>query len=107
MDATLLVRRRERQRPGTFTEIVISRLPRHLPGRAHRYKFRLALVDQNVCVLRYQNVYVLRYDNEAGKGDHRHLGDMATPYQFTTIERLLEDFDADTRVYLDEHSGDR
>jgi len=99
MDATLLVRRRERQRPGTFPGIVLWRLPRRLPGSAHRYKYRLALVDQGVCVL--------RYDNDAGKGDHRHRGAVETPYQFTTIERLLEDFDADTRVYLDEHPGHR
>jgi len=64
MKATLLVRRRERQRPGTFTEIVIWLLPRQLRGSAHRYKYRLALIDQEECVL--------RYDNEAGKGDHRH-----------------------------------
>ena len=97
MHATLLVRRREHRRPGTFTEIVIWRLPRRLPGSAHRYEYRLALVDQGDCVL--------RYDNEAGKGDHRHLGGAEAPYHFTTIERLLEDFDADTRGYLDEHPG--
>ena len=64
MKATLLVRRRERQRDGTFMEIVIWQLPRRLPGSTHRYKYRLALIDQEECVL--------RYDNESGKGDHHH-----------------------------------
>ena len=99
MKATLLVRRRERQRDETFTEIVIWQLPRRQPGSEHRYKYRLALVVQDVCVL--------RYDNEAGKGDHRHLGVEETPYRFTTIERLLEEFDADTRRYLNEHPHHR
>jgi hypothetical protein len=44
---------------------------------------------------------VLRYDNESGKGDHRHQGTSETAYCFTTIEQLLEGFDADTRNYLD------
>jgi hypothetical protein len=99
MKATLIVHRRERQRPGTFTEIVIWQLPRRLPGSEHRYKYRLALIDREQCVL--------RYDNEAGKGDHRHMGSEETAYLFTTIEQLLEDFDVDTRNYLDEHPDHR
>lgn len=99
MKATLLIRRRERQRPGTFVEIVIWQLPRRIPGSEHRYKYRPALIDQAACVL--------RYDNETGKGDHCHRGDQEVAYEFTTIERLLEDFDADTRRYLDEHPDHR
>jgi hypothetical protein len=93
-EGALLIRPRERQRPGTFTEIVVWRLPRRLPGSEHRYEYRLALIEQEECVL--------RYDNESGKGDHRHRGAEEAGYRFTTIERLLEDFDADTRNYLDE-----
>ncbi len=99
MKATLLVRRRERQRTGTFTEIVIWQLPRRLPGSEHRYKYRLARIDREECVL--------RYDNESGKGDHYHRGVEEAAYRFTTIEQLLEDFDADTRKYLDEHPHHR
>ncbi len=99
MKATLLVRRRENKRSSIFAEIVIWQLPRRLPGSEHRYKYRLALVDREECVL--------RYDNESGKGDHRHRGTQETAYHFTTIERLLEDFDADTRSYLDENPHHR
>lgn len=35
------------------------------------------------------------YDSERGKGDHRHLGNVEEPYAFTTIARLLDDFEAD------------
>ena len=34
----------------------------------------------------------MRYDNEAGKGDHRHVGDKEEPYSFSEPEALLEDF---------------
>jgi hypothetical protein len=99
MKATLLVRRRENKRPWVFAEIVIWQLPRRLPGSVHRYKYRLALIDREECVL--------RYDNESGKGDHTHRGTEEAAYRFTTIEQLLKDFDADTRNYLDEHPHHR
>jgi hypothetical protein len=70
-----------------FVEIVVWRLPRAARGSAHRFKYRLALVEGGVCVL--------RYDNEAGKGDHRHIGKAEQPYDFTTPEALLADFWAD------------
>lgn len=34
---------------------------------------------------------MLRYDNEAGKGDHRHVGGREMPYAFTTPDDLLRD----------------
>ncbi|HEX4183900.1 MAG TPA: DUF6516 family protein [Caulobacteraceae bacterium] len=37
-------------------------------------------------------VCVLRYDNEAGKGDHRHIGKIETRSSFTTPAKLLTDF---------------
>ncbi len=37
------------------------------------------------------------YDNEAGKGDHRHLGEHEESYAFTTPEQLVRNFLADVR----------
>jgi hypothetical protein len=37
-------------------------------------------------------VCVLRYDNEAGKGDHRHIEDREEIYRFRDPKKLLEDF---------------
>jgi Family of unknown function (DUF6516) len=68
----------------TFVEIIIWRLSRPLRGSRHRFKYRLALVRNGVCVL--------RYDNEAGKGDHRHVQDSERPYTFIDPEALLADF---------------
>lgn len=70
-----------------FVELVIWRVPKPLRGSAHSFKYRLAFVVDEVCVL--------RYDNEAGKGDHIHFGDREEPYAFTTTEALLEDFRRD------------
>ncbi|WP_366760388.1 DUF6516 family protein [uncultured Thiodictyon sp.] len=44
----------------------------------------MAFVVDGVCVV--------RFDNEAGKGDHRHLGPVEIPYAFTTLPELLADF---------------
>ena len=35
---------------------------------------------------------VLRFDNEAVKGDHKHLNETEVPYQFTDLETLQADF---------------
>jgi len=56
-------------------------------GRRTKFKYRLAFVVDGICVL--------RYDNEAGKGDHRHVGADESAYTFTTIDQLLADFWAD------------
>jgi hypothetical protein len=75
----------------TFAEIVIWQLTRPVRGSPHRYKYRLALVVAGTCVL--------RYDNEAGKGDHRHVDGRETPYVFGGYEKLLSDFWADVQSW--------
>ena len=67
-----------------FAELVVWQLPRPAPGSTHRLKYRLALVVDGHCVL--------RFDNETGKGDLKHLGRTEFTYEFTTAEQLLEDF---------------
>ncbi len=58
-----------------------------MPGSRHGYKYRLAYVVRNICVL--------RYDNERGKGDHKHLEGVELPYVFSDTDRLIDDFLAD------------
>ena len=49
-----------------------------------------------IAILRgVDGICVLRYDNEAGKGDHRHIGKTEKHYNFTTPEVLLTDFWSD------------
>ena len=67
-----------------FVELVVWQVPSPVRGSTHRFKYRLALVVDGVCVL--------RYDNEAGKGDHKHLGEEQIAYTFITPAKLLADF---------------
>ena len=62
----------------------MSRVPSSVPGSNHLLKYSLALIVRGVCVL--------RYDNEAGKGDHKHIGDIETLHSFTTPTALIADF---------------
>lgn len=93
MKAHCLVDRRVVLSLTAFAELVLWEVPASVPGSEHRYKYRLALVDHDVCVL--------RYDNEAGKGDHIHIGDQETPYRFAGIDSLLADFEAHVKEWLD------
>lgn len=94
--AESLISRRVFVGQNIFTEIVVWRIPAPLKGGTHPYKYRFALVANNICVL--------RYDNEAGKGDHKHIGDAETPYAFSTIEALLADFRDDVERWLHENN---
>ncbi len=47
-----------------------------------------------------KGVCVVRYDNEAGKGDHRHIGRREEPYRFVDPDTLIHDFRAAIREYL-------
>lgn len=84
MKAELLIDERHVLDDITFVEIVVWKIPRSLGGSRHRFKYRLALVRDGVCIL--------RYDNEAGKGDHRHREDAQERYEFTDVDTLLADF---------------
>ena len=35
---------------------------------------------------------IVGYDNERGKGDHKHLGEMETHYRFVSVEKMVADF---------------
>lgn len=84
MKAVLLMRERLPLADDAFAELVIWRLARPLAGSSHPYKYRLAFIVDDECVL--------RYDNEAGKGDHRHAGRRESEYVFESPERLVADF---------------
>lgn len=84
MNANLLLSERHTISEESFVEMVVWRLSLPLPGSCHSFKYRLALVVRGSCVL--------RYDNEAGKGDHKHVGQDEIPYDFTTPKALLDDF---------------
>jgi hypothetical protein len=89
--AELLMNERHLLDERSFVEIVIWRVPASVLASEHEFKYRLAFVVAGTCVL--------RYDNEAGKGDHRHIGDKEEPYVFTTHDALLKDFWGDVSAW--------
>jgi hypothetical protein len=87
MKGELPLRERHQLRADAFAELRVWRVPAPVPVSAHGYKYSLAYV--------VRGEGVPRYDNEAGKGNHRHLGAVEAPYRFTTPDRLLADFWSD------------
>lgn len=92
MKAKLLIRQRIELSDVAFAEIAIWRVPSPVRGSAHGYKYRMALVVEGVCRV--------RYDNEAGKGDHKHVGDRQMVFPFEGLETLQEAFWRDVEQWL-------
>ena len=84
MKAHLLRRDRIELPSGAIVEMVVWAVPVPVPGSAHGYKYRLAYVVNGECLL--------RYDNEAGKGDHRHIDGREEAVSFTSLDELVEQF---------------
>ena len=76
-----------------FADLVIWLVPEPLRGGPHPFKYRLAFVADGICRM--------RYDNEAGKGNHKHIGSEEHPYVFESVEKLLQDFEADMKGWID------
>ena len=93
MKATVLLDERHVIAEDAFVEIVVWRVPQPLRGSHHALKYRLALVARGECVL--------RYDNEAGKGDHRHVGEVEMRYEFVSYDVLIDDFWADVEAWME------
>lgn len=73
-----------------FIQVKIWKVKPNVKGSFHEYKYSCAYVVRNICVL--------RYDNEAGKGDHKHINDKEIPVQFADIKDLISQFDADVQM---------
>ena len=95
MNAVELVRTRITYSEAAFAKLVLWQVPKPVAGSTHRFKYRLAYVVRDVCVL--------RYDNEVGKGDHRHYGDKESIYKFTTPDQLVADFQRDIARWNNEN----
>ena len=74
---------------GFILEMTIWRLPGVSLERPHGLKYSLYYGRSGE--------RIVGYDNEAGKGDHRHIRNRESPYALTTVEALVADFLADVR----------
>jgi hypothetical protein len=95
MKAELLIKERLSLTENSFVELVLWRLPVPVVSSDHAFKYRLAFIVAGVCVL--------RYDNEASKGDHKHVGSVETIYVFESPRRLLADFWHDVELWRAQH----
>ncbi|MFZ3017044.1 MAG: DUF6516 family protein [Gallionella sp.] len=98
MKARELFNRRVPVTEQAFAELVLWEVPEPLSGSKHCYKYRLAFVAAGECVL--------RYDNEAGKGDHKHVNGKEVKYRFVSVDQLVADFFEDVKRWRDENSND-
>ena len=73
----------------SFAEVKIWKVPQPVRGSTHFYKYPLAFIVHGECVL--------HYDNEAGKGDHKHLGDQEFSIPFVDLQMLRRDFFAEVK----------
>lgn len=85
MKATLLIQERRVHADGHVVEVVLWHVPSPVPPSEYAFKYRMVLVKDGE--------RLVGYDNERGKGDHRHILGREEAYAFTTIARLLDDFE--------------
>jgi hypothetical protein len=95
MKAKLLVDRRIAISETAFAEMVLWKVPTPVRASNHAFKYRLALIVDGRCVL--------RFDNEAGKGDHMHIGGVERSYGFVDPDRLVADFMTQVNRWIDEN----
>jgi len=79
MKAVALIRRRVVLAADAFVEIAVWRVHEPVPPSSHEFKYRLA--------------YVVAGDVGAGE----------SPYEFSTADQLMADFNADVTRWNDEH----
>ena len=68
---------------GGIIQMIVWKVPTPVPPTTHSFKYRLVYV--------MNGERVAGFDNERGKGDHCHLDGVEYPYEFSSVERLIED----------------
>ena len=96
MGATLIHRSKQIRPDGVTVEMVIWSVDPAVPGSAHAYKYRLYAGRGGQTLV--------RYDNEAGKGDHKHLGadEAEVPFAFRSMQQTVSDFLAEVARVTEE-----
>jgi len=88
MKARLLRRIKEAYGRGVI-EGVLWEVPAPVPPSEHRIKYRLVYV--------VNGERLVGYDNERGKGDHKHVRGVESPYPFQDVPTLIRDFLQDVK----------
>ena len=89
--AILIFHRKRIFDDGSISEIKLWQVPLPVRGSLHAFKYSLFYGRPGE---RW-----IGYDNEAGKGDHRHVGGLEDDFAFVSPEQLVTDFLADVAVW--------
>jgi hypothetical protein len=86
MGARLIRKSKKTRTDGVVIEVVVWAVDTPVSGSTHGDKYRL-YAGRNGKTL-------LRYDNEAGKGDHKHVGEreQEVRFSFVSMAEILRDF---------------
>lgn len=95
--AMLLIDRKAVLANGAIIQIKVWRLPATSKERPHGLKYSLFYGRPGE--------RIIGYDNETGKGDHRHYRGDEEPYAFTSLEKLVADFERDVKQEIDNERG--
>jgi hypothetical protein len=96
--ARLLLHRKRHYDDGAISEVKLWLLSQPVPGSMHPFKYSL--------FYGHPGRRAVAYDNERGKGDHRHKDEVETQYAFESLDKLLEDFEADVEALRREEGED-
>src|ERR1035437_6909807 len=80
---------------GAIVEMTIWQLPQVTAQRPHGLKYSLFYGREGK--------RIVGYDNELGKGDHKHIGDIETRYRFVSVEKMVADFLVDVERVKNEN----
>ncbi len=75
---------------GHILALRLWRVPSPVPPSTHPFKYALFYGRAGE--------WVVLFDNERCKGDHKHILEVETPYEFKTPDKLVEDFKAAVRA---------
>jgi hypothetical protein len=95
MKAKLIYHVKQYHKDQSLLEVKIWETPKS-KNRPHGFKYSFAYISGNK--------RMAGYDNAEGKGDHRHFKGKESPYEFTGLEKLWNDFMKDIQRLKEENS---
>ena len=88
--ADKLLDERQAYDDGSIMVLRLWRVPSPVPPAKHSFKYALFYGRPGE--------RLVLFDNERGKGDHKHIREVESPYEFVTPEQLVADFLAAVRA---------
>ncbi len=75
---------------GSILALRLWMVPEPVPPATHSFKYALFYGRPGE--------RLVLFDNERGKGDHKHIREVESPYVFESVEKLIADFQEAVRA---------